>query len=64
MIDSVEITVDNIYSDLIMYDKLYDNRIELIKNLNTKELNKFIKLLDLSNQSLVMVLPNEEKDFF
>lgn len=64
MIDSVEITVDNIYSDLITYNKLYDNRIEIIKKLNIKELNKFIKLLDLSNQSLVMILPNKEKDLF
>ena len=59
MIDNVEITVDNIYSDLVLYDKVYDNRIELIKELNIKELNKIIKELDLSNQSLVMILPNE-----
>ena len=61
MIDNVEITVDNIYSDLVLYDKVYDNRIELIKELNIKELNKIIKELDLSNQSLVMILPNESK---
>ena len=40
---------------------IYDNRIELIKELNIKELNKIIKELDLSNQSLVMILPNESK---
>ena len=61
MIDNVEITVDDIYSDLVLYDKVYDNRIELIKELNIKELNKIIKELDLSNQSLVMILPNESK---
>ena len=64
MIDNVELTVDNIYSDLILYDKVYLNRIELIKELNIKRLNKFLKELDLSNQSLVMVLPNKEKDLF
>ncbi len=62
MIDSVEMTVDNIYSDFIMYNKVYLNRVECIKNLNSKRLNKFIKELDLSNQSLVMALPEENRD--
>ena len=62
MIDSVEMTVDNVYSDLIMYNKVYLDRINYIKDLNIKKLNKFIKELDLSNQSLVMVLPNSEKN--
>ena len=62
MIDNIEMTVDNIYSDYIMYNDVYLNRIEYIKKLNIKRLNKFIDLLDLSNQSIVMVLPNENKD--
>ncbi len=61
MIDNVEATVDNIYSDLILYDKVYTNRIDMIKELNIKKLNKFIKELDLTNKSLVMILPNEEE---
>ena len=64
MIDNVEITVDNIYSDLINYNKLYENRIEIIKSLNIQELRKFTNLLDLSNQSLVMALPSSEKEYF
>ncbi len=60
MIDSIEMTVDNIYSDLIMYNKVYSNRIEIIKSLNMQQMNKFLKYLDLSNQSLVMILPKEE----
>ena len=63
MIDNVEMTVDNIYSDLIMYQQVYYNRIDLIRELNIKELNKFIKSLDLTNESLVMILPNNEKVF-
>ena len=59
MIDSLEMTVDNIYSDLIMFGEVYENRIDLIRELNTKDLNKFIKKLDLSNRSLVFVLPKE-----
>ena len=62
MIDNIELTVDNIYSDLIMYGKVYNNRIELIKKLNMKKLNKFIENLNLTNKSLVMILPNKEKD--
>ena len=64
MIDNIEATVDNIYSDLSLYDKVYTNRIDLIKELNIKKLNKFIKKLDLNNQSLVMVLPKSEKEYF
>ena len=64
MIDNVEITVDNICSDLIWYNDVYENRIELIRELNTKELNNLIKELDFSNQSLVMILPKEEKGLF
>ncbi len=60
MLDSVEVSVDNIYSDIVMYNEVYPNRIELIKELNIKRLNKFIKELDLSNRSLVMLLPTEE----
>ena len=62
MIDSVEMTVDNIFSDLTMYNKIYLDRVKQIKDLNIKKLNKFIKELDLSNQSLVFVLPNSVKD--
>ena len=62
MIDNVELTVDNIFSDYIMYDNIYTNRIDYIKKLNIKRLNKFIDNLDLSNQSLVMVLPIEEQN--
>lgn len=62
MIDSVEMTVDNVYSDIITYNHVYLDRIKYIKELNIKKLNKFIKELDLSNQSLVMVLPESEKN--
>ena len=57
MIDNVELTVDNVYSDLITYNQVYFNRIECIRNLNIKKLTKFISKLDLTNQSLVMILP-------
>ena len=62
MIDNVEMTVDNIYSDFVMYDEVYLNRIDIIKKLNIKRLHKFIERLDLSNRSLVMVLPEKDKD--
>ena len=64
MIDNIEITVDNICSDLIQYNKVYENRIELIRELNMKELKQVINNLDTSNQSLVMILPNDQKGIF
>ena len=62
MIDTVEATVENIFSDFIMYNNIYTDRIDYIKKLNMKRLNKFINNLDLSNQSLVMILPNDNKN--
>lgn len=64
MIDNIEMTVDNIFSDLIQYNKVFENRIEEIRKLNIKDLNKVIKEFDTSNQSLVMILPEESKDLF
>ena len=60
MIDSVETTVENVYSDLVMYSNIYFNRIDIIKEMNMRKLNKILKDLDLSNQSLVMILPKDE----
>ena len=62
MIDNVELTVDNIFSDFIMYNNVYTDRIDYIKKLNLKSFKKFVEYIDLSNQSLVMVLPNEQKN--
>ncbi len=60
MVDSVEVTVDNVYSDIILYGDVYKDRIKSIRELDIKRLNKFVKQLDLSNRSLVMILPEEE----
>ena len=62
MIDNIEATVDNVYSDIMTYDKVYLDRIDYIRNLNIKRLNKFISKIDFKNQSIVMVLPNKEKN--
>lgn len=64
MIDNVETTVDNIYSDLITENQVHLDRIEVIRNLTMNKLNKFIKELDLSNQSLVMLLPKSEEEIY
>ena len=61
MIDNLEITIDNIYSDLIAYNKVITNEIDYIKALNMEKLKVFLKQLDITNQSLVLELPIEEK---
>lgn len=49
----------NIYLDLYRYNKLLENKIDIIKKLNMKELNKVIKELDLENSTFLLMM-NED----
>ena len=62
MIDIVETTVDNIVDDLIKYKKILPNKIELIRSLNKKDLDRVIQELDFSNWASVIVYPQEKND--
>ena len=57
MIDYVETTVNNIYYDMVKYNKLVDNKIDLIKKMNIKTLEDLISRLKFKNRSKVILLP-------
>lgn len=60
MIDNLELTVDNVYNDFINYGQVIFNRVDIIRNLNIKDLQKVIDNLDISNKSIVFILPKEK----
>lgn len=59
--DYVEATARSVYYDIINYNKIINNRIDIIKSLNTKELTEIIKNIDFHNISVVKMLPKENK---
>ena len=59
MIDNMLVTLDNILYDLINYGKVIDNKVEIIKKLNLKDLEETINSIDFSNSSSVYVYPKK-----
>lgn len=59
MIDDIAITLDNILYDIINYGKVIDNKVEIFKKLNLKELEKVIKSIDFDNASSVVINPKK-----
>jgi predicted Zn-dependent peptidase len=55
--DDLEAINDKILSNILNYKKIYLDEIDIIKSLNMKELEEFIKVLDLSNTSNYVVKP-------
>ena len=53
---------NNIYDDIIKYNKVIDNRIELIRKMEFKKLTKLLDDIDLSNISILKVLSKEKSD--
>ena len=47
-----------IVDNLIYENKIEENMIELINNLNIDELNKILENIDLTNKSIVIVKDN------
>ena len=52
-IDSIDLTVDNLYSDIIKYKEIFPNKIDMIKNMKIKVLKELIKNIDFNNISVV-----------
>jgi predicted Zn-dependent peptidase len=59
LFDDVEAVNDKILDNIIKYNKLYLNEIDMIKELNIEELNKFVKLLDLSYIATYIIIPKK-----
>ena len=61
MADYIDNTVKNVYDDMINYGKVISNRIDLIRSLDLKKLNKIISEIDFNNTSVVVMLPKSIK---
>ena len=59
--DHVDVLVDSLQEENTFYGKPNFERVDLIKSMNKKDLDKVIKELDLSNSSFVLMLPKERK---
>ena len=62
IVDNIERMESNIYDDIIKYNKVIDNRIELIRKMEFKKLTKLLDDIDLSNISILKVLSKEKSD--
>ena len=60
MSDSVDSYISNLYDDIISYDKVIVNRLDLIRKMKFSKLKKLINELDLSNYSIVKMIPKEK----
>lgn len=60
MIDDIDSTVHNIYDDFLRYHKVIPNKVEQIRNLNLREINKIASKIDFSNMAVVQLLPQEK----
>jgi len=62
MIDYVDATTSNVFSDIITYQAPITNRIALIRKMNKKELDKILQQFKIENTAELIVLPEEEKE--
>ena len=62
MIDSITRTLNNVFDDIIKYNKVIDDRIDAIKNMDMKSMEKLIKEIDLSEVSVVKMINKNNKE--
>ena len=56
MIDTVDATVNNMFDDIIKYNRIIPNRVDLIREMNLKTLEKLIKEIDFKNTSIIKMI--------
>ena len=61
MADYIDSTVNNIYDDMIRYHKVIPNKVDVIRNMNIKTLEKIVSAIDFHNLAVVTMKPNEEE---
>lgn len=60
MIDNIDATVNNLYDDIIRYQRIIPNKLELIKNMKLKKLKELIKEIDFKNSSIVKMVKDKD----
>ena len=56
MIDNIDSTVNNMFDDIIKYNKIIPNRVDLVRNMDIKVLEKLIKEIDFKNTSIIKMI--------
>ncbi len=59
--DNIEATLNNVISDYLKYDTIITDRIDKIKSLNKKDLDKIVENIDFNNSSLAVIEPKKKK---
>lgn len=59
MIDNINITLENISSDIIEYGKIIPNKTEIFRSLNKKEYDKMLSKIDFTNSSTLIIRPKK-----
>ena len=59
--DSVDAVVSNLYDDMIKYNKIITNRVELIRKMKFTKLKKLLSEIDFSNYSVVKMNMKKNK---
>ena len=59
MIDNIDETVDNLYSDILNYKKIIPNKLSIIKSMKFKQLKELINDIDFNNISVVTMNSNK-----
>ena len=60
MADYIDSTVNNIYDDMIRYHKVIPNKVDIIRRMDMKTLEKIVSSIDFHNMSVVTMMPQEE----
>ena len=56
MIDNIDSTVNNVFDDIIKYNRIIPDRVEIIREMKLETLEKLLKELDLKNISIVKMI--------
>ena len=62
MVDNISMTLDNLVYDIITYGDIIPNKIDILRSLNKKDLDKTLKSIDFTNSSTVYVYPKKESN--
>ena len=60
MADYIDSTVNNIYDDMIRYHKVIPNKVDIIRKMDMKTLEKIVSSIDFHNMSVVTMMPQKE----